>query len=222
MAASRRGSSPSRAADAAAGVEHEQHPSVLLGAEGAHDDPGGPGGRPPVDRRGVVARDVGPQGVELACPRPARRAITLPSSSRSRASLRRQQPPRRERRAAPAASRGARAGAGVPASPSGPRERTATRTAGRAPRRVGRSGVTTSRASPGASTNDAPARFGAGRRHPPVAHRQPRGAAGTVAQVHRAAAVGPSRVGAGGLRCAAIRASGAARATSAVAARTTS
>ncbi len=60
---------PGHVADAAragpAGVEHEQHLAVALGAPGAHDDVLAPGGGPPVDRAHVVAVHPVAQSVEL-------------------------------------------------------------------------------------------------------------------------------------------------------------
>ena len=49
----------------ARGVEHDDHPAVLLGLPGAHDEVLAPGGGAPVDGAHVVAVDVVAQAVEL-------------------------------------------------------------------------------------------------------------------------------------------------------------
>ena len=136
-----RGVEPWRVADpaggGAAGVEDEQDVPVALGPPGAHHDVAGAERRAPVDRADVVARRRTRAASRTRCPgrAPGRRCA------------------RRGRAAGPACSAGAcevnggstrtRHGAACEpcraASPSGPYERTVTRSAGRSPRRVGTS-----------------------------------------------------------------------------------
>ena len=131
IAASSRGASPTRPADGARGVEHEQHPAVALGPPGAHHDVAAPRGGPPVDRAHVVAVDVLAQRVELGA-LPAHAHAARPSSSRSRASRLGQVLARGERRQHPQPPRHRRpTAAGRPGR--------AARASGRSPgRRAGR------------------------------------------------------------------------------------
>ena len=154
----------------APGVEHEQHVPVALGAPGAHHEVAGPGGGPPVDGPHVVAVDVLAQRVEL-------RALAADHARRCG----------RRARAAGRASAGrclrdvnggsTRTVQGTTcepcraASPSGPDERTVTRSACRSPRRVGRRSEVTRRRSPGGTSRrvpllDRPRRRAARRRGP--------------------------------------------------------
>ena len=120
----------------AAGVEDEQQRAVALRAPGAHDHVLPPGGGPPVDRADVVALDVVAQRVELgALPALAHRdrPVELPQPGQPL----RQVLARGRTAAAPARRQGTSWRPCRAAMPSGPTERTVTRSGSRSPRRVG-------------------------------------------------------------------------------------